>query len=76
MVQRVKLFCHRFHPFFIGNAENIDADPASQVDVFLSFVIIEMGTFPADEAHGVSAVNMGDVCGIFFKGIHGDLLIS
>ena len=67
----MELLCDSVHPFVIGNAENINADAASQVDIVLSLFVNEVGPFAFHKAHGISGIGMDDIGSIFFFCIHG-----
>ena len=70
MVQGVKLLRDGFHPFFVGNAEDINAYTASQVDVIFSIFIGQVRSFAFDKTYGISGIGMGNIGCIFFFCIH------
>ena len=70
MVQCVELLFHSGHPWFVGNAEDVDTDPAAEVNVFLTVLVGKDRSLAAHKADRVTVVGMCDVFLIFFDGIH------
>ena len=54
----------------MGNAEDVDTDPAAEVNVFLAVLVGEDRSLAAHKADRVTVVGMCDVFLIFFDGIH------
>ena len=66
----MELLFHSGHPWFVGNAEDVDTDPAAEVNVFLAVLVGEDRSLAAYKADRVTVVGMCDVFLIFFDGIH------
>ncbi len=70
MLQPIELRRNCIDPNLIGNPEDVDRDPAAQVDIVFSLIINQRGAFPAHEINREAGISFCNILIIQFSDIH------